>query len=173
MKILVKLVLRLVYLIPILKLRLFLLRSVGVKIGDRCRLFKADWGTEPYLIELGDHVVVSNGVRFLNHDGGVWVFRPKYPKLELFGSIKIGDNVCLGMNVILLPNTTIGENCIIAAGSVVKGKIPPNSVVFGNPGKVIMPMSIQERLVLMSKFKFETKGMTYGQKKRALEAFFR
>ncbi len=172
MKILVKLVLRLVWLIPILKLRLFLLRSAGVRIGRNCRLFKADWGTEPYLIELGDHVVVSNGVRFLNHDGGVWVFRSKYPKLDLFGSIKVGDNVCLGLNVILLPNTIIGENCIIAAGSVVKGKIPPNSVVFGNPGKVIMPMSIQERLVLMSRFKFETKGMSYVQKKKALQTFF-
>ncbi len=173
MKLMVKIILRLVHFIPVLKVRRFFLRSVGVKMGHNCRFFKADWGTEPYLIELGNHVVVSNGVRFLNHDGGVWVFRSKFPKLDLFGSIKVGNNVCLGLNVIVLPNTTIGDNCIVAAGSVIKGRIPSNSVVFGNPGKVIMPLNIQERLVLMSKFKFETKGMSYGKKKRLLQAFFK
>ncbi len=172
MKLRVKIILLLVHFIPVLKVRRFLLQSVGVKMGHNCRFFKADWGSEPYLIELGNHVVVSNGVRFLNHDGGVWVFRTKYPRLDLFGSIKIGNNVCLGFNVIILPNTTIGDNCIVAAGSVIKGRIPADSVVFGNPGKVIMPLNIQERLVLMSKYKFETKGISYGKKKKLLQTFF-
>jgi acetyltransferase-like isoleucine patch superfamily enzyme len=172
MKLFVKLLLRLVRVLPSSFLRVRLLRKVGVRIGRNCRLFKVDWGTEPYLIELGDHVVVSNNVRFLTHDGAVWVFRPEYPDLDIFGAIKVGNNVCLGFNVMLLPNTEIGENSIVAAGAVVKGKIPPNSVVMGNPAKVVMSIEVQKRLMLMSRFKFKSKGMTYKQKKKMLSEFF-
>lgn len=148
------------------------MRKTGVKIGKNCRLFSADWGSEPYLIEIGDHVVVSNNVRFLTHDGAVWVLRQEYPDLDIFGSIKVGNNVCIGFNAVLLPNTIIGDNCIIAAGSVVKGKVPPDSVVFGNPAKVIMPLHMQKRLMLMNKFRFNSKGMSYIQKKKMLLKYF-
>jgi acetyltransferase-like isoleucine patch superfamily enzyme len=168
----VKIVLRLAGLIPVSRIRVWLLRQIGVKIGDGCRLFKADWGTEPYLIELGNHVVVSNNVRFLTHDGAIWVFRTEYPNLDIFGSIRVGNNVCLGFNVILLPNTEIGHDCIVAAGSVVKGKIPPRSVVFGNPAKVVMSIDLQRRLMLMSRFRFESKRLSYRQKKRMLSESF-
>ena len=50
-----------------------------------------------------------------------------------FGKIKIGDNVFIGMNSLILPGTTIGNNVIIGAGSVVRGKIPDNSIYSGNP----------------------------------------
>ncbi|PWD98987.1 acyltransferase [Marinilabilia rubra] len=173
MRYLVKVVLRLVRWIPVSKARAWMLRKIGVKIGEHCRLFKADWGTEPYLVEVGNHVVVSNNVRFLTHDGAVWVFRKEHPDLDIFGSIKVGDNVCLGFNVILLPNTEIGDNSIVAAGSIVKGKIPPNSVVFGNPAKVVMSTDMQKRLMLMSKFRFNSKGMTYKEKKEMLTDYFR
>lgn len=172
MKLFVKLLLRLVRVLPSSSLRVYLLRKVGVRIGRNCRLFNADWGTEPYLIELGDHVAVSNNVRFLTHDGAVWVLRPEHPDLDIFGSIKVGNNVCLGFNVILLPNTEIGDNTIVAAGAVVKGKIPPNSVVLGNPAKVVMSVDIQKRLMLMSHFKLKSKGKTYKQKKKMLSELF-
>jgi acetyltransferase-like isoleucine patch superfamily enzyme len=172
MKLFVKLLLRLVRILPSSSLRVRLLRKIGVKIGKNCRLYKVDWGTEPYLIELGDHVAVSNNVRFLTHDGAIWVLRPEYPDLDIFGAIKVGSNVCLGFNVMLLPNTEIGENSIIAAGAVVKGRIPPNSVVMGNPAKVVMSFDVQKRLMLMSRFKFKSKGMTYKQKKKMLSEFF-
>ncbi len=172
MKYIVKIILRVAGFWPFSRQRVWLLRKTGVKVGEKCRLFRADWGTEPYLIELGNHVVVSNNVRFLTHDGAVWVFREEFPGLDIFGPIKVGNNVCLGFNVMLLPNTEIGDNCIVAAGSVVKGRIPPNSVVFGNPAKVIMPVETQKRLMLMSRFRFNSKGMSFGQKKRMLLDFF-
>lgn len=43
----------------------------------------------------------------------------------------------MGARVTLLPGTEIGENCIIGASSVVKGKIPSNSIVIGNPSKIV------------------------------------
>ena len=51
--------------------------------------------------------------------------------------ISIGDNVFVGMNVTILPGTTVGNGTIIGSGSVVKGTIPDNVVVAGNPAKVI------------------------------------
>lgn len=173
MKYLVKVVIKLVRWVPVSRIRASMLRKIGVRIGNHCRLFKADWGTEPYLVEVGDHVVVSNNVRFLTHDGAVWIFRKEHPDLDIFGSIKVGNNVCLGFNVVLLPNTEIGDNSIVAAGSIVKGKFPANSVIFGNPAKVVMSTDMQKRLMLMSRFRFNSKGMSYRQKKKMLTAFFR
>ena len=51
--------------------------------------------------------------------------------------IKIGNNCFIGARVIILPGTTIGDNAIIGSGAVVKGVIPPNSVVVGNPSRVV------------------------------------
>ncbi|MCE5192008.1 MAG: hypothetical protein LLG08_09675 [Actinomycetia bacterium] len=51
--------------------------------------------------------------------------------------ITVGDNCFIGARVSLLPGATIGSNCIIGACAVVKGSIPDNSVVIGNPARVI------------------------------------
>ena len=56
------------------------------------------------------------------------------------GIIKIGNNVFIGVNSIVLRNVTIGDNCIIGVGSVVCSSIPANSVAAGNPCKVIMSL---------------------------------
>ncbi len=149
-------------------LRIQLLRMRGVKIGRRCLIFAADFSTEPYLIELGDHVAISNGVRFITHDGAVWIYRDEYPDLDVFGKIKIGNNTCVGMNAIILPNTIIGNNCIVAAGAVVKGKFADNSLIMGNPAKRVIETQMQKRLYLMSPFKFNLKKMSDRKKKKVL-----
>lgn len=51
--------------------------------------------------------------------------------------IWIGSNVFIGANATILPGSTIGNNSIIGAASVVKGKIPENSIVIGNPAKIV------------------------------------
>ena len=48
------------------------------------------------------------------------------------GSVVIEDNVWIGAGVIILRNTTIGKNCIIGAGTIVKGNIPNNTIVTTN-----------------------------------------
>jgi acetyltransferase-like isoleucine patch superfamily enzyme len=113
-------------------------RKKGVKIGEGCRLFSANFGSEPYLISIGNHVTITNGVQFITHDGGVWIFREtKLPNADIFNPIRIEDNCFIGTNAIILPGVTIGKNSIVGAGSVVTKSIPPNSVVVGVPARII------------------------------------
>ena len=60
---------------------------------------------------------------------------------------EIGDNVLIGMGAVILSGAHIGGNCIIGAGSLVTGKqvIPDGSLAFGNPAKVIRPLTEAER----------------------------
>ena len=92
---------------------------------------------------IGDNVVISKDVLILNHDYsitcGLRSIDEKIGESEAFWlkEVRIGNNVFVGAKSILLPGTTIGDNCIIGAGSVVKGNIPSNSIVVGNPSKVV------------------------------------
>lgn len=66
-------------------------RYLGVKIGDNCDIQNVSFGSEPYLIEIGNHVQITSGTKFFTHGAG-WVLRDKYPKIDFFGKIKVGDN---------------------------------------------------------------------------------
>lgn len=111
-------------------------RLQGAQIGDNCYFAVRNIGSEPYLVKIGNHVGIASGVRFLTHSLG-WNYRDRIPDLQIFGKIEIKDNCNIGVDVIILPDVTIGENCIIAAGSVVTKNIPPNSIAAGVPAKVI------------------------------------
>ncbi len=93
------------------------------------------------LIHIGHHVTISREVLFLTHDYSLYVgLRIVDPKLVsglFLKDIYVGDNCFIGARATLLPGTSIGENSIVGAGSVVKGTIPNNSIVVGNPAKVI------------------------------------
>ena len=94
------------------------------------------------LITLGDRLVVSSNVIFLTHDYSyttslISIKKPPKTDIGILGPIFIGNNVFIGMNTILLPGTKIGDNVIVGAGSVVRGTIPDNSVISGNPATVI------------------------------------
>jgi acetyltransferase-like isoleucine patch superfamily enzyme len=62
--------------------------------------------------------------------------RPPRPKLET-APVKISDNVWIGMNAVILKGVTIGENSVVAAGSVVTKDVPANTVVAGNPAVAV------------------------------------
>ncbi|PYL30075.1 MAG: acyltransferase [Verrucomicrobia bacterium] len=62
--------------------------------------------------------------------------RPPRPKLKT-GPVKIGANVWIGMNAVILKGVTIGDNSVVAAGAVVTKSIAPNTIVAGNPAVVV------------------------------------
>jgi acetyltransferase-like isoleucine patch superfamily enzyme len=57
--------------------------------------------------------------------------------LEYSKPIKVGNNVWIGGNVVVLPGVTIGTNVTIGAGSVVTKDIPSNTIAYGNPCRVV------------------------------------
>jgi acetyltransferase-like isoleucine patch superfamily enzyme len=118
-----------------------LLRPYFYNIGKNCEIFTTRIGTEPYLINIHDHVNVAANVIFLNHDistFNVSRYLGLKENLGKIGSIELCDNCFIGAHSILMPNTKVGENSIIAAGSVVTKNIPNNEVWGGCPAKKIM-----------------------------------
>ncbi|MFT5295397.1 MAG: acetyltransferase-like isoleucine patch superfamily enzyme [Colwellia sp.] len=99
----------------------------------------ASFSSEPHLITLGEKITISGNVRFITHDGGYWVLRNLYDNFlcNSTGEIKVGDNVFIGIDSIILPNVTIGHNVIIGAGSIVTKDIPSNTVFAGVPARHI------------------------------------
>ena len=114
-------------------------RKIGVRVGDNCRLLSTNFGSEPWLIEIGDHVEITGGVHFITHGGATWVIRDNERAKDVikYGKIVIKDNCFIGLGSIILPGVTIGPNSIVAAGSVVTKDVEPDSVVAGNPAKKV------------------------------------
>jgi acetyltransferase-like isoleucine patch superfamily enzyme len=120
------------------------LRTMGVRVGEGCRIYATDFGSEPWLIKIGNRVCISNDVTFVNH-GLNWPFQEKYESLTGFGPIEIKDNCQIGVRATILPHVTIGPNSIVGAGSVVTKSVPPDVVVAGNPARVICTMAEYEQ----------------------------
>lgn len=111
-------------------------RKQGMKIGTDCVIFSHNFWSEAYLIEIGNHVQITYGVNIFTHGGG-WILRNEYPEYDSFGKVIIGNNVYIGNNAMIMPGITIGDNVIVAAGSVVTKNVPNNVVVGGNPARII------------------------------------
>ena len=108
----------------------------GMKIGRNVHVMPGVFFDEDYacLISIGDNCRIADGVRILAHDASM------YPNLGFakIGRIDIKKDSFIGVNAIIMPGVTIGPNAIVGAGCVVSKDVPENSVVAGNPAKVIM-----------------------------------
>ena len=140
-------------------------RRMGVVIGKNCWINTWHFGAEPYLITIGDHVQITSDVRFFTHGGG-WVFRDRHPFLDTFGKIKIGNNVYIGNCAMVMPGVSIGNNVVVAAGSVVTKSIEDGDIVGGNPARVIGKVTDLEAKLLP--FNVDSKKLKYKQKKQFL-----
>ena len=100
----------------------------------------ANFGSEPYLITIGDNTTISFDCAFVTHDAATRVIRnlPNGNKeTVIYGPITVGKNCFIGCRSVVLPNVKIGDNCIIGAGSIVNRDIPSNTVAAGVPCKPI------------------------------------
>lgn len=92
-------------------------------------------------LEIGSNVAISSGVHIYTHDTSFHKAM-NTDKLPDAGHVKrlpvkIGNNVQIGANAIILPGVTIGDNVVIGALSLVNKDVPSNSVAVGNPCQVI------------------------------------
>ena len=146
-------------------------RRLGVKIGNNCRLVgRIDWGSEPYLVRMGNHVSITSS-SFITHDGGVWLLREEFPKLDIFAPIVIGSNVFIGHGCIILPGAVIENNVLVGAGSLVRGKLRENKVYAGVPCKEIKTIDSYREQSLQNSH--ETKQLSYSEKRDYLLNLFK
>lgn len=87
-------------------------------------------------VQFGDNVFIAPNCSFYTAGHPIDV-ETRNKGLEYAKPIKIGNNVWIGGNVVVLPGVTIGDNVTIGAGSVVTKNIPDNVVAYGNPCRVI------------------------------------
>ena len=119
------------------------LRKTGVSIGEGSIIYSPNHTNidvrRPHQLTIGKYVKITYGVIILAHDYSRAVFcnMPEYGNVGEAKKTYIGNNVFIGMNAIILMGASIGDNCIIGAGAVVSGEFPDNSVIAGNPGRVI------------------------------------
>jgi len=115
-------------------------RLRGVKIGKNVFLGGGNVldRARPDLITLEDNISLAGNVMILTHSN------PTEPLRELLGKsatviapVHIKKGAWITVNVVILPGVTVGENSIVAAGSVVSKDVPPFTLVGGTPARVI------------------------------------
>jgi acetyltransferase-like isoleucine patch superfamily enzyme len=126
-------------------LRITYLRLTGIPIGKHCMI---SWGAKLDVsdgrIIIGDRCTITHGCIILSHD------RAKKridPQDEGKGTVRLGNDVFVGVNSVILRDVTIGDYSIVGAGSVVTKDVPPGVVVAGNPARIIKELSSTKSLV--------------------------
>ena len=126
-------------------------RGLGVRLKGAVHFYgvnRAMFGSEPWLITLGDNVHITADVRFVTHDGGTLILRKNHPDLEWTAPIVVEDDVYIGVRATILPGVTIGRRSIVAAGAVVARDVPAGSVVGGVPARHICTIEEYEAKML-------------------------
>ena len=126
-------------------LRITCLRMAGVSIGKDCMV---SWGAKLDLsggsIIIGDRCTITYGCIILSHD------RSKKridPNDKGKGTVRLGNDVFIGVNSVILRDVTIGDYSIVGAGSVVTKDVPANVVVAGNPARIIRKLNSTKNLM--------------------------
>lgn len=122
-----------------------LMRDKFYYLGKNVELYTINFGTEPYLVSIHDNVIVAAGVNFVNHDVSVFnvarLLGLRRGDIDKVGSIELFENCFIGTSTILMPNSSVGKNSVIAAGSIVTKHVPDNEVWGGIPAKFIMTIA--------------------------------
>ena len=111
-------------------------------MGENCYIFEPKSVNidlfRPWLLSIGNNVVICAKTTILTHDYSHTVLCTKYGQnIGDAKPVSIGNNVFIGIGTMIVMGTEIGDNVIIGALSVVLGKITDKCVVAGNPAKVI------------------------------------
>lgn len=139
--------------------------KAGVRMGKDNQFLSNFWSSEPYLIEIGDNCQITAGVKIFTH-GGAKVARVIEPNFDCFGKVKIGSNVYIGTNSLIMPGVTVGDNVLIAAGSVVTNSVPSNVVIGGNPAHIIC--TFDDYYQKNKRYNVDTKQLTPSEKREVL-----
>ena len=130
---------------PLIWHNVYITHCFNIQAGQ---YFAINWGTHidgRGGIEIGDHVLIGPNV-FIGSSNHAIVPRAGQPRIFLGhepAPVKIGNNVWIGANTVICPGVTIGDDSVIAAGSVVNANLPSAVLAAGNPAVVKRPLSGQ------------------------------
>lgn len=146
--------------------RAALIKEMFAEAGEGCYIeppFRANWGGKH--VRLGNYVYanfnltlvddgnidIGDNVMFAPNVTVITATHPVLPSLREKGlqfnvDVKICSNVWIGAGAIIMPGITVGENSVVGAGSVVTKDVPPNTVVVGNPARVLREIGERDRL---------------------------
>ena len=147
------------------------LKKKGCKIGKNTVIYSPSSvtidETRCKFIEIGEGVHIIANTTIFAHDYSYAILRRIYHCMPQRDKLtKIGNNVFIGRNSIILMGTTIGDNCIIGAGSVVRGNIPSGTIWAGNPARQIG--TIEEYYNRLTK-DFEKNAKFFAQRKYEID----
>jgi acetyltransferase-like isoleucine patch superfamily enzyme len=109
-------------------------KEAVVHIGQHVGIFENTLINPNSPVTIGDEVGIGTEVMIWTH--GAWLdVTQGFP--SDFGPVSIGNNVWLPARTIMLPNTSVGDNCVIGIGSIITKPIPSNSMAAGSPCRVI------------------------------------
>lgn len=111
-------------------------KKAWVQIGSNTRINGAYIHAQKS-ISIGENCVIASGVNIMDSNGHNLYSLNRTKGRDVPAEIVIGNNVWLGLNAVILKGTTIGNNSVVSAGSVVRGSFPPNSLIVGNPAKTV------------------------------------
>lgn len=146
--------------------RAALIKEMFAEAGEGCYIeppFHANWGGKH--VRLGNYVYanfnltlvddgnidIGDNVMFAPNVTVITATHPVLPALREKGlqfnvDVKICSNVWIGAGAIIMPGITVGENSVVGAGSVVTKDVPPNTVVVGNPARVLREIGEHDRI---------------------------
>lgn len=107
-----------------------------IEVGDNSRINGAYIHAQKRIL-IGNNCVIAAGVNIIDSNGHETYSENRTIGRDMPSDIIIGNNVWLGLNAIILKGSEIGDNCVVGAGSVVKGKFPSNVIIVGNPAKIV------------------------------------
>ncbi len=111
-------------------------KDASVEIGDNCRL-NGVYIHAKKKVKIGDNCVFASNVNIIDSNGHETNSLDRTIGKDEPLNIVIGNNVWIGLNVVILKGSIIGDNSIIAAGCVVKGVFPANSIISTNREYVV------------------------------------
>lgn len=137
--------------------RIALLEQIG-KRGSNTALRPNVTITHPERLVLGENVMINHGSMIFASGGvevgdgvvmgpGTMILTGNHAGMKFYGStqtqpVKIGSNVWLGAGVVVTPGSVIGDNVIVAAGSVVSGRVASDTIVGGAPARKIRDLTL-------------------------------
>jgi acetyltransferase-like isoleucine patch superfamily enzyme len=111
--------------------------SIKIRIGAGTYINRNTMLDASELLEIGNHCAIGPGCYLTDHDHGIDPSLPPLAQALISAPTRLGNEVWLGANVVVLKGVTIGDRAVIGAGSVVTKDIPANAVAVGVPARVV------------------------------------